>query len=325
MDRRSFLAFGTLALTGAQASAANGKAAPKPSTEKLEIIDLWPGTPPGGEDLKLTEQVLELSPGVRRDRAILGVLKPTLTVMRPKKPDGSAIVIAPGGGYVRQVYDKEGLEIGQRLNAAGVTAFVLTYRLPGEGWKDAANVPLQDAQRALRLVRSKAVQFAIDPARVGIMGFSAGGHLAASLATRWSEYTYPPVDAADTLDPKPDFAVLMYPVITMRVATQSRSRNILLGAHPTEEQIEFYSCEKRVTTGTPPAFICLAGDDESVPPVSNGIAMASAMHAARVPNELHVFAEGRHGFALRLEKEIPATAWPELLLHWAKRGGWVRG
>jgi acetyl esterase/lipase len=156
------------------------------------------------------------------------------------------------------------------------------------------------------------------------MGFSAGGHLAATLATRWNEHVYQPVDKADALDPKPDFAVLMYPVVTMRVLTHSGSRNALLGSQPGQEQIEAYSCETRVSGETPPTFICLAADDEKVPPVANGIAMASALINAGIPNELHVFGEGRHGFALRFDKDIPATAWPDLLLRWAKRGGWVR-
>jgi acetyl esterase/lipase len=319
MDRRSVLMLGAVALTGAAARAEVMKADGSISTDSTETIRLWPGTPPGGKGVHLKARIIERSadPAVINDRYVDSIGTPTLTVFRPDKPDGSALVVAPGGGYVRIVLDKEGNESGRRFNASGVTVFVLHYRLPGEGWQQPADVPLQDGQRAVRLVRSKAKEYGIDPARVGILGFSAGGHLAATLITRWNETVYAPVDAADQLEARPDFAGLMYPAIAM-----GGSR--LLGADATPERIAAAALDKHVTAQTPPTFICLAADDDVVPPEANGIAMAAALRAAKVPSELHVFQEGGHGFCIRLTKGKPCAAWPELFLHWGNRGGWFR-
>ena len=172
---------------------------------------------------------------------------PLLAVFLPDKPDGSAVLLAPGGGYLRIVIDKEGVEAARRLNAAGVTVFMLRYRLPGEGWADGKDVPLQDAQRAMRIVRAGAQRFGIDPNRVGVIGFSAGGHVAASLATRPYDAVYAPVDDIDAQDAKPDFAGLMYPVITMGPGAHQGSRDNLLGPNPSDALVSAYSCEKLVT------------------------------------------------------------------------------
>jgi acetyl esterase/lipase len=327
MDRRTVLGLGAAALTTMAAKAEPMKTDGSLSTDPTESIVLWPGTPPGGEGVVLTTRIIERSSdtAVLNDRYVDSVGVPLLTVFRPEKPDGSAVLLAPGGGYVRIVMDKEGIETARRLNASGVTVFMLRYRLPAEGWKNGADVPLQDAQRAIRLIRSKAADYSLDPTRVGVLGFSAGGHVAASLATRFAETVYAPIDAADGLDAHPAFAGLMYPVITMADTAHSGSRKSLLGANTSPDAIAHYSAEQRITGATPPSFICCALDDGTVPPNGNAVAMAVALHAAKIPVELHAFQEGGHGFGIHGAQGKPCSAWPDLFVAWATRGGWFKG
>jgi len=326
MDRRSVLMLGAAAFTTMAARGESMKPDGTLPADSTEIVPLWPGTPPGGAGVSLKAQIVERSAntGLFNDRYVDHVGTPLLGVYRPDKPDGSAVLLAPGGGYRLIVLDKEGIETARRLNASGVTVFLLRYRLPDEGWAHGADVPLQDAQRAMRLIRAHARAFGIDAGRLGMMGFSAGGHLAASLATHWNERVYAPVDEADQLSAKPDFVCLLYPVVTMTVGTHMGSRQNLLGLHPAPDRIAAYSCEKHVGKETPPCFICLAADDEAVPPDANGIAFAAALRAAKVPNELHVFQEGNHGFGIRLAQGKPCASWPDLFLHWGWSGGWFR-
>jgi acetyl esterase/lipase len=328
MDRRSVLGLGTLALAGTalRASAANTPSSDHLAGDPAEIIPLWPHTPPGGPNVHLVLNIVERSPApdIFRDRATTGIQQPILTVFRPAKPDGSALLLAPGGSYARVVIDKEGFETARRLNAAGITAFVLRYRLPAEGWADAPDVPLQDAQRAMRLIRARAADFAIDPARVGVLGFSAGGHVAASLITRFDAQVYAPIDAADQQDARPDFAGLMYPVVSMiPPVAHAASRENLLGAHPADAQQAAYSCERLVTAKTPPTFLALAADDKDVDP-RNSLSMLDALRAAGVRREFHMFEEGGHGFGLRLAQGKPAAIWPDLFLRWGARHGAFR-
>ncbi len=331
MDRRSVLGLGAAAAAAAAAAglATRARAAdPVPSSDHLagdpaEIIPLWPHTPPGGKGVHLTPDIFERSPtpDVFRDRAVTDIQEPVLTVFRPDKPDGSALLLAPGGGYRRVVIDKEGFEAARRLNASGVTVFVLRYRLPFEGWADGPDVPLQDAQRAMRLIRARAGGFGIDPKRVGVLGFSAGGHVAASLLTRFDAKVYAAVDASDKQDARPDFAGLMYPVISMiPPIAHAGSREKLLGAGPTAAQEAAYSCERLVTAKVPPTFLLLAADDKEVDP-QNSLAFAAALRAAGVRCELHMFEEGGHGFGLRLIQGKPAAVWPDLFLRWGARHG----
>lgn len=317
------------ALFAAQASVAAGVSARAQSGsggdtalagDPQEKIVLWPATPPGGAGVHLSERVVERSTDLTafHDRYVDHIGTPHLLVCRPAKPNGAAVLIAPGGGYARIVLDKEGYETARRLADAGITAFVLHYRLPGDGWAQRQDVPLQDVQRAMRLVRANAAHYGIDPARLGVMGFSAGGHVAASLATRFAVSVYPPVDAADAQDARPAFACLMYPVLTMGAGAHSGSRDLLLGANPSSEKIDAYSCEKHLPATMAPVFLALAGDDVVVPPDENGIAMAINLHQAKVPVCLHVFEEGGHGFGLRLAGGHPCAAWPQLFLNWLR-------
>ena len=290
--------------------------------DPAEVFDLWPGRPPGGETVTVVEEVVERENPYRlRDRAVRFVTRPTLSVFRPAKPNGAAVLIVPGGGYAHVVVDKEGFETARWLAARGVTVFVLLYRLPHHGWAAGPDTPLQDAQRALRLIRARAGAYGLDPARVAVQGFSAGGHLAASLATRFDRRVYEPVDEADAVSARPDLAGLVYPVISLRAATSHPgSRTNMLGEAPAPEREEAYSAETAVTAATPPTFILHATDDTAVP-VENSLLMYAALRKAAVPVELHVFEEGGHGFGLRGIEGKPVRAWPQLFLDWtAKRG-----
>jgi acetyl esterase/lipase len=176
----------------------------------------------------------------------------------------------------------------------------------------------------LRLIRANAANFGIDRQRVGAIGFSAGGHLAASLATRHGARVYAPVDATDREDASPSFAAMIYPVITMLPPyAHEASRERLLGEHPTEAQRAAYSCERLVTSDTPPSFLVSAADDPDVP-IENTLSMFASLRAAHVPAEMHIFEEGGHGFALRSTADRPVSAWPDLLLRWLSRHGFVR-
>jgi len=215
--------------------------------------------------------------------------------------------------------DKEGLDCARPFAAEGVTCFILRYRLPADGWTAGPAAPLQDAQRALRLVRSMAP----DPKRVGVMGFSAGGHVAGCLTLMFDRPAYAPIDAVDALHARPDLSMLMYPVATMHAGfAHAGSREQLLGAAPTLERERLWSLEDNVGPDAPPTFLLHAGDDASVP-VENSLRLHDALRAAKVATEMHIFEEGGHGFGLRFTGGRPVSAWPELVTGWWKRKGFV--
>ena len=318
-DRRAL--FG---LAAAAAATPALTAAPAPSPDPTETVVLWPGRPPGAQHVLPREEIVDrVKASGFQDRFVTGIGQPLMTVFRPAKPNGAAVLIAPCGGYIRVVIDKEGFEVGHRLAQAGVTSFVLRYRLPAEGWDRQADVPLQDAQRAMRLIRHGAAGFRIDPKRVAAMGFSAGGHVAASLATRHGAQVYAPIDAADRLDARPDLSVLMYPVIDMtRPFAHLGSREALLGTPPAAGAETLYSPQLHITAATPPTFLVHAWDDPSVP-TENSLNYLAALRAAKVDAEAHVFAEGGHGFGIGLAKGKPVAVWPDLFLAWAARRGFL--
>lgn len=293
-----------------------------PVTDPTEIIELWPAGPPGGEQVTAVETIVERGdPKGLRDRALNHTRKPTLVVLRPRTPNGAAVMLAPGGGYERVVLDKEGYETARWLAERGYTCFVLLYRMPGDGWAAGPDAPLQDAQRGLRLVRSRAAAMGFSPDRVAIMGFSAGGHVAASLTTRFAARVYDRIDAADDLSARPDLSALIYPVITMDPGSMhGGSRKQLLGASPTPEQIALYSPERQIGPDLPPVFLLHAADDKAVL-VENSLMMFSALKARAVPTEMHIFEEGGHGFGLRFVNGKPVAAWPGLFETFAKRHG----
>lgn len=313
-------------LTSLLAGAATAQSKPAKPAKALmdptEVLPLWPGDPPGSAGVTAVETLVDRTvAGGLRDRAVTHTRKPTLTVFRPAKPNGAAVVLMPGGGYERVVTDKEGFETARWLADHGYTCFVLLYRLPGDGWGAGPDVPLQDAQRGLRLARSKAKAMGFDPARIAIMGFSAGGHLAASLTVRFEAKVYDRIDAADDLSARPDLSCLMYPVISMADGpVHAGSRKQLLGASPTAEQIAAYSPDQTVTGREPPVILVHAADDGAVP-VANTILMFTALRAKKIPAEMHVFEEGGHGFGLRSIAGKTVAAWPDLFVAFAKKHG----
>lgn len=312
-----------------QGVAALGAFAPRLANAQLltsdEVLPLWPRAIPGDRPHKIVRRVDDQSHwSGRPDRWVRGIAQPMLVVRRAARPDGSGVLIMPGGSYEFLSFDNEGTSQAAWLNTRGSTAFILMYRLPAEGWSSQPLVPLQDAQRAMRLIRSKAAEFHVDAARIAVLGFSAGGHLAGSLATRFAEPTYAPVDHADRLSARPDLAGLIYPVVSLEAPfTHAGSRDNLLGANASVALRRAASVEQRVTADTPPTFMIHAGDDGLVP-VANSVALYSALQAARRPAELHLFDEGGHGFGTRLPPSMPASAWPQLFHTFGTRKGIFR-
>jgi len=322
LNRRTALGFAALAASTRSAAAMTPVSQMAPPDPR-ETIRLWPGPAPGGERVAVTPRVIERSTDPAfHDRFAQYTTDPILTVMRPVRPNGASLLLIPGGGYKWAVVDKEGLDCARAFAAAGVTCFVLRYRLPGDGWAAGPDAPLQDAQRAMRLVRSRAAAEGLDPARVAVLGASAGGHLAGLLTAR-VDAAYAVVDAADAASHRPDLSLLLYPVATMSDPhAHAGSRLELLGQTPTAEAIERYSLERMDWTGRPPVFLAHAMDDEAVP-VANSLQLLSALKAAGVPVEAHLFQEGGHGFGIRLIEGRPAAVWPQLALAWAARHGFA--
>ncbi|HUG54467.1 MAG TPA: alpha/beta hydrolase [Vicinamibacteria bacterium] len=245
--------------------------------------------------------------------------RPKLTVYRAPAvvASGAAVVVCPGGGYRTLASDHEGRQVAQWLNGLGVSAFVLQYRV-GPRYRHPA--PLQDAQRALRLVRARAGELAVDPGRVGILGFSAGGHLAATAATRFDEGRKEAEDPVERVGSRPDFAVLAYPVISLSAPfTHRGSLQHLLGDTPDPRVADELSAERAVTTRTPPVFLFHTADDAGVP-VENSLAFAQALRRAEVPFELHVFPRGRHGVGLAPDDPV-LSRWPKLCAEWLRAQG----
>ena len=317
IDRRLFLAgagglAATLGLAGAPAQAAETPPPPGPprpipaAWDLAPMIPLWPDGPPGG-GFRAIPLPMPGAPPV----FLHNIDRPFLRVFRPARPNGRAMLVIPGGAYIFVSIDNEGAEMGEALTGLGYTVFVLVYRLPGEGWTRRADVPLQDAQRAMRLVRSQAGALGYAPDQVSALGFSAGGHLAATLATDFGQPVYPARDAIDRLDARPSATGLIYPVISMAPpVTHAESRARLLGPAPGAAQIARRSPAAHVSSDTPPIFLMHALDDPAVPP-ENSLEMLQALRAAKRPVEAHFFEEGGHGFGLGPAK-LPVHQWPGL-------------
>ena len=288
--------------------------------DSQEFIGLWPGTPPGGAGIHLDLKVADaVQPDGFHVRAISQIQQPGFFVDRPVKPTGLAMLIIPGGGYAAEGGDRGGREIAQYFASRGIISFVLRYRLPGEDWKNRDMVPLQDAQRAMRLIR--AGEYGAQ--KLGVIGFSAVGHLSDSLALRHGMTAYEKISGADSGDAKPFIAAHMYPVITMGPGAHAGSRDKLLGENPTPEMIDKWSLEKHVGADTVPSFLALAADDDIVPPMPNGIAFYQKLQEAKIASQMHVFEAGGHGFSLHWAQGKPCGAWPELFLSWAGTHGFT--
>lgn len=257
----------------------------------------------------------------RADRALTGIVAPSITAWVPEHPNCTSIIIAPGGSYRRVVLDKEGIEIAKALAPLGVTSFLLTYRLPDEGHTNRADAPLADAQRAMRLVRGHADEWGLDPERIGFLGFSAAGHLGASLATGYARDVYQVDTDEQAISARPDFVALVYPVVTMQDdGVHEGSRTALLGDNPTPQQKRDYSPEEHIGAEAPETFLVHADDDPSVPP-ANAVAFYSALHAAGVKAELHIFRDGGHGFGIAGAQNKPVAGWPHRLAQWMEQIG----
>jgi acetyl esterase/lipase len=263
-----------------------------------EKIPLWPHPVPGSRD--------DGSDDV-----------PTLTAYLPTAPaTGSAMIVCPGGGY-GGLADHEGAPVARWLNDPGITAFVLRYRLPARGYRHPT--PLADALRSIRLVRARARDWELDPQRIGILGFSAGGHLAATASTHFNA-AIESADAIDAASARPDLSVLLYAVITLSDPhTHKGSRSNLLGPGATQELIDHLSAEKQITADTPPAFLFHTVGDEGVD-VENSILYAAALRKANVAFEMHLFERGRHGVGLATDDPV-LSAWPKLCAAWLKSRG----
>jgi acetyl esterase/lipase len=250
------------------------------------------------------------------------VTDPVLTPFFPEKGkvNGTAVIICPGGGYSRLAMDHEGTAVAQKFAGIGITAFVLTYRLPSDAiMVDKTIGPLQDAQRAVQILRERAQEWGINPARVGIVGFSAGGHLASTAITHFNKAV---IDNKSNISLRPDFGVLIYPVISFGSIGHTGSKDNLIGKMPTPEMVDLYSNEKQVTANTPPAFLVHAEDDKTVP-VMNSIVFYEAMIKAGVKGELHLFQAGGHGFGL-INKTTKAE-WFNDCKFWMDANGWLAG
>ncbi len=326
VDRRTAL-LGSLAAAGLAARTAaqtpppavpgspHAPAWPQPT----ETIDLWPKGAPGMPAKPPVETVNERSTDPElNDRAVLGITRPRLAVFRPWRPNGASILITPGGGYSWVVVDKEGYEMAAWFAERGFTCFVLFYRLPHEGWAAGPNVCLSDAQRAMRLIRARAGNYGIDPARVCAMGFSAGGHICADLVARFDERVYAPVDAADRLSARPLVAAPIYPVVSMTApVAHAGSRKNLIGENAGTALEQAHSPHLNVKPNSPPCFLVHAEDDPAVP-VENSLLFRQALKEKGIAVETHLFTEGGHGFGMRRATGKPAGVWPELFLAWAR-------
>jgi acetyl esterase/lipase len=284
-----------------------------------KVIKVWDGEVPGAIYNSNYHQVVDSSDNWIKMRF---VTEPTLDMYPApvEKATGTAVIVCPGGGYSALAIAHEGVEVSHWLNNLGITAFVLKYRLPNDAiMVDKSVGPMQDGQKAIRLVRQHAKEWGIDPGKIGIMGFSAGGHLASTLSTHFKEKVYEPVEATSA---RPDFSLLIYPVISMEEGTTHMgSRVNLLGANPSSDRVKYFSNEQQVTSETPPTFLIHSLDDGAVP-VQNSIGYALASQQHHVPCELHIYQSGGHGYGLGRTKNTESS-WSDACRKWLEARGFL--
>lgn len=323
MNRRQLLSFvaplTALLLTAGCATGTSPQVTQKPLLPALESFPLWPAGAPGAENVTVKEDWILRKPsaGDPNDTAATHVTNPILMVRRPSKPNGAAILMIPGGGYERVAVSRSGSDIDKELANQGVTVFVMTYRLPGDNWGAGPEAPLQDAQRAMRLIRYRAADFGIDTRRVGVIGFSSGGHLAGWVTTAFERKTYAPIDAADTLSARPDVAGLFFPVITTRAPyAHGGSAKNLLGDNRSEERLKNTSINELLSANVPPTLVAHAANDPVVP-VNNSLMLYQGLREQKIPSELHVFEVGGHS----LQENNQEQPWLLLFSRFAHRHG----
>ncbi|MBI4327830.1 MAG: alpha/beta hydrolase [Chloroflexi bacterium] len=280
------------------------------AAEPSKSIELWPNGAPGekggiGEERDMTKPTNGLIAGHPVIR-LGNVSKPALSIYRPPadKETGAAVLVCPGGGYHILALDLEGTEVCEWLNSIGVTGVLLKYRVPRRQGLEKHAAALQDAQRALGLSRRHGKEWGFDPQRIGVLGFSAGGHLAAALSNNYEQRHYPVADDADSTSCRPDFAILIYP-----------------GYLTVKEEGDKIAPDLTMTTNTPPTFVAMAQDDPVR--VENAVFYALALKNAKVPVELHVYPSGGHGYGLRLSEHL-VTTWPQRAADWMRNRGWLQ-
>lgn len=279
-----------------------------------KTVKLWENTIPNAKTYEGFQEIKIYKDSIFYSTS--KVTEPTLTIFTPIKEtlNGTAVIICPGGGYSHLAIDKEGFKVAKWFNSIGITAFVLKYRLPNNLIMDNKAIgPLQDAQEAIRYVRRNAAKWNLDKNKIGIMGFSAGGHLASTVSTQYNSAIY---TVADTVSAKPNFSILIYPVISMNAKiTHLGSKTNLLGEHPDNFNVKKFSNELQVNNHTPKTFLIHATDDQVVD-VENSINYYLSLKNNNVPVELHLFERGGHGFGLGTAETN--NFWPNLLMHWLK-------
>ena len=287
------------------------------SLNAQQVIPLYNGAIPGSKTppADYVEVVVSGNDGVSR---VSKVVTPTLTAYLPAKPNGTAVIICPGGGYGILAFDKEGSLVAKKFSEIGITAFVLKYRLPSDAiMQDKTMGPLQDAMQAIYLIRKNASMWHVDPTKIGIMGFSAGGHLAASLSVHYNDVK---VQNQDNVSLRPDFSVLVYPVINFGEYTHAGSVKNLLGDNPTDVQRKYFSAELHVNVQTPPAFLVHANNDGAVP-VKNSLEYDAALAKNKVLAEMHIYQGGGHGFGLY--NKTTTEDWFKTLEAWLTANKWL--
>lgn len=285
-----------------------------------KVLDIWNGKIPGAIPNTDFVQTVDSADNWIKMRFITD---PTMDMYQAssEKSTGTAVIICPGGGYWGLAIEHEGKQVAQWFNSLGITAFVLKYRLPDNSIMVNKSIgPMQDGQEAIRMVRRHAKEWGINPDKIGIMGFSAGGHLASTLSTHFNEKVY---DSIDTISARPDFSLLIYPVVSMdSTITHWGSRVFLLGSNPSQELVNRFSNELQVSSETPPAFLVHSMDDSTVP-VQNSINYALALRKLNIPCELHIYESGGHGYGLGRSTDTEST-WPEACRKWLAARGFIR-
>ncbi|MCR4034108.1 MULTISPECIES: alpha/beta hydrolase [Flavobacterium] len=282
-----------------------------------QVIPLWNKIPDEIKSVDYKEKET-IKDGIVQSTSQVSI--PTLSIFIPKetKPNQTAVIICPGGGYSHLAFDKEGTKVAEWFNSIGIAAFVLKYRMPTDLTMKNKNVgPLQDAQEAIRYVRQNATKWNIDPSKIGILGFSAGGHLASTASTHFDDKVY---ESIYKVSARPDFSLLIYPVISMENdITHKGSQTNLLGNNPSQELINSFSNEKKVTSQTPPTFLVHATDDTAVIP-ENSINYYLALKKNGVTSELHLYEKGGHGFGLGVKDT--SKFWTKDCIEWLKANGY---
>lgn len=310
LKRRNFLVGAAAAATAVQvattASAASSDAVT--AATNLEVINLWPGSPPGGAGPNQGE-------GLTPRGSLTQISQPRMIIHQPDKPTGTAMLMCSGGGYAKVDIVNESTPAAIYFASRGITAIELVYRVPPEGWS--IHAPFLDGTRAMKLLYANAARLKIDTNRIGVMGFSAGGHLAGMLATGAADEFYVPTDDVDKFPSKAAFAALLYPVVTMMAPfDQTMSRKTICGQKPSQDIREEFSVEQHVSEDTPPTFIAHAVDDPIVP-VDHSLMLFQALRSYKIDTEIHIYQSGGHGWGMG--KSRPAVrSWAQLVETWLR-------